>query len=59
MRIKTAKVVDPATHMLVWDDGSVTISNIFRGSCELNKDQVSKFVEMWEQTVKEHEDGEI
>jgi DNA-binding XRE family transcriptional regulator len=45
--------------MLVWDDGSVTISNIFRGSCELNKDQVSKFVELWEQTVKEHEEGEI
>ena len=58
MRIKTAKVIDPATHMLVWDDGSITISNIFRGSCELTKDQVRKFVELWDQTVKEHREAE-
>jgi hypothetical protein len=58
MRIKTAKVIDPATHMLVWDDGSVTISNIFRGSYELTKEQTRKFVELWDQTVKEHKESE-
>lgn len=54
MRVEKVKVLDPETSVILWDDGSMSVSNIKRGSIYLNQDQVDKFAKICEEVLKEN-----
>ena len=54
MRVEKVKVLDPETSVILWDDGSMSVSNIKRGSIYLNQEQVDKFAKICEEVLKEN-----
>ena len=59
MRVEKVKVLDPETSVILWDDGSMSVSNIKRGSIYLNQEQVDKFSKICEEVLKDEVDTNL
>jgi len=59
MRVEKVKVLDPETSVILWDDGSMSVSNIKRGSIYLNQKQVDKFAKICEEVLRDEVDTNL
>jgi hypothetical protein len=59
MRVEKVKVLDPETSVILWDDGSMSVSNIKRGSIYLNQEQVDKFAKICEEVLRDEVDTNL
>lgn len=59
MRVEKVEVLDPETSVILWNDGSMSVSNIKRGSIYLNQEQVDKFAKICEGVLRDEVDTNL